>query len=364
MINNLFINIILLIAFTFTMGHVLKDISKTIINTFYCKALVGISGGLLGILLIIYSINIDGTKTLIDLRVFAIMIISCIDGIMATVISGVIIILYRTLHYGISISSIIAMLQMLLYIVIFYIIDKNIKTELDKWVSKSLMVLIIIIPTTYYLLSNLENIWIIIAQFSFVIVIVSIIEYFLLDYVQNSNELYLRYKRESAKDFLTGLSNARTFNIILKTLTKRVIETNKQLSCLMIDIDNFKKINDTFGHSAGDRVLKELAPILKKNCRTFDIVSRLGGEEFCILLFDCSKNKTFEIAWRINKVVEKHKFVIGENKFLDVTVSIGVAVYPETTSKLKDIKEEADKALYKAKRSGRNKVCCANNCID
>lgn len=83
----------------------------------------------------------------------------------------------------------------------------------------------------------------------------------------------------------------------------------------MIDIDYFKKINDTYGHSIGDIVLKELALIIKKNCIVFDVAARIGGEEFCVLLFDCPKDQTFEIASRINKAVQIYKFLIEEDKF-------------------------------------------------
>ena len=172
------------------------------------------------------------------------------------------------------------------------------------------------------------------------------------------------YKKDSIKDFLTGLYNTRQFDKILNLSFERVLENKEKLSCLMIDIDNFKKVNDTYGHAIGDIVLKELAQILKNNCRVFDVVGRIGGEEFCALLLNCPKDQTSEIALRINNAVEKHEFNISENKFINITVSIGVAIYPDTTSNLEDIKEKADIALYKAKQSGRNRVCNSEICIN
>ena len=145
MINDLFINIILLIAITLIIGHALKDISEKFINTFYGKILLGVSGGLFGILFIIYSIHVEGTTILIDLRVFAIMMASYLGGIIPTIVSGIIIGLYRIVHYGINISSIIATLDILLYIICFYIIDKKTKVELNRWFLKTLISLIIII---------------------------------------------------------------------------------------------------------------------------------------------------------------------------------------------------------------------------
>ena len=354
MISDLFINIILVIAITLIIGHALKDISEKFINTFYGKILLGVSGGIFGILLIIYSIHVEGITILMDLRVFAIMTASYLGGIIPTIVAGIIIGLYSIVHYGISISSIIATLDILLYIICFYLIDKKTKVELNRWLLKTLISLIIILMS-FYLLRNVENVQMICLLVCFVIV--GFVEYFILDYVRKSNELYRGYKKDSTKDFLTGLCNRRQFDNMFNITLKRVAENNEKLSCLMIDIDNFKKINDTYGHSIGDIVLKELALILKKNCRVFDILGRIGGEEFCVLLYSCHKDQTYEIALRINKIVATHKFPIEENKFINITVSIGVAIYPYTTSKLDYIKEDADRALYNAKNSGRNKVC-------
>ena len=357
MINDLFINILLLISFTFIAGHILKDIPNDNMNSIYGKILLGISGGIMGIVMMIYTIEVKDTSTLLDLRVFAMMMVSYIGGVISTIVSGIIIGIYRTLNFGISVASIIAVIQILLYIVCFYIVDKKVKLEWKKWFIKSLISLVILISGFYYLLRNVENVGIILLEFSLVIVFAGTLEYFLIDYVKNSNELYRMYKKDSTKDFLTGLYNTRQFDKMLNLAFERTLENKEKLSCLMIDIDHFKKVNDTYGHAIGDLVLKELGQILKKNTRLFDVVGRIGGEEFCILLFDCSKDQTFEIARGINKAVQNHKFKIGDNEFINITVSIGVAIYPDTTSNIEDIKEKADMALYKAKHSGRNKVC-------
>ncbi|WP_246599364.1 GGDEF domain-containing protein [Clostridium lacusfryxellense] len=363
MINDLFINTILLIAITFIGGHILKEIPKIMVSTLYGRILLGLCGGLMGILLMIYAIEVNGTTTILDLRVFAIMIVSYIGGIVPTIVSGIIIGGYRTVKYGINISSIAAIIQIILYIIFFHIVDIKIKSECKKWVTKTLISLIILIPTFYYLLRNLGNAEIICFGLSLLIIFTSIVEYLLLNYVHKSNELYRVYKKESTKDFLTGLYNTRQFDKILNLAFERVLMNKEKLSCLMIDIDHFKKVNDTYGHATGDRVLKELAYVLRKNCREFDIVGRVGGEEFCILLLDCPKEQTFEIALRINDAVEKHKYTIGQNKFINITVSIGVAMYPDETLNLHSIKETADMDLYKAKQNGRNRVYHRGICI-
>jgi diguanylate cyclase len=356
-INDLFINILLLVSITFVSGHILKDISEDFIKTVCGKLLLGLCGGLAGILLMIYSIEVSGTATLLDLRIFSIMMVSYLGGSIPTIVAGIIIGIYRAAHFGINTASIIAAIQIVLYVITFYMIDKRVKKQWKKWAFKTLSCLLILISAFIYLLRNVENVYIILLQFSLVVVFTSALVYLLLEYVMSSNELYRMYKKDSSKDFLTGLCNTRQFDAVINSAFKRVSENGEKLACLMIDIDHFKKINDTYGHSAGDLVLQQLSSVLVKNCRSFDVVARIGGEEFCVLLFDCPKDRAFEIGVRINKAVEKNSFNIGDVGAINITVSVGVAVYPDTTDNLEGIKEKADSALYNAKRSGRNRVC-------
>lgn len=128
----------------------------------------------------------------------------------------------------------------------------------------------------------------------------------------------------------------------------------------MIDIDFFKKVNDTYGHAEGDAVLRELGKILLKSCRSYDIVSRNGGEEFTILLLDCPEIQALQIAERVRYSVETHPFIMTNETQINITVSIGVSSYPEATNKIEKLLELADETLYIAKRTGRNKVCSSN----
>ncbi len=125
----------------------------------------------------------------------------------------------------------------------------------------------------------------------------------------------------------------------------------------MVDIDFFKKVNDTYGHIEGDIVLKELGLILSENCRHFDEVSRIGGEEFSVLLPDCAYPRAMQIAERIKDAVKIHTFTLSTGVKIHITISIGVASYPETIQDIEKLMEKADTALYAAKRSGRNRVC-------
>ena len=125
----------------------------------------------------------------------------------------------------------------------------------------------------------------------------------------------------------------------------------------MIDIDFFKKINDTYGHLIGDCVLQQLARILKKNFRTTDCVARYGGEEFAIVMPYAPLNKACRKLEGLRKQVEEFTFCKKEGLNLKVTISIGVYEYKKGMS-VKELIEKADENLYAAKRSGRNRVVC------
>lgn len=360
MINDLFMNALLLISVTFVGGHILKDISKDSINTIYGKILLGIGGGFVGILLMIYTIKIDGTTTIIDLRNFALIIVSYMGGTIPAVITGIIIGLYRTLYFGISESSIMVVFQIILYIICFDIIDNKFRFDWKNWFMKTLSMLIILLSVLTYLLKDIENFQVILFMFFIVNIFFSILEYSLLSYVKNSNELYRIYKKDSTMDFLTGLNNVRKFESLFDGIIKKTKEKGEELSLLMIDIDFFKKVNDTYGHAEGDIVLRELGKILLKNCRSFDIVSRNGGEEFTVLLINCPKIQALQIAERIRFSVETHPFILTNKTQININVSIGVVNYPKDTYEIENLLELADMALYTAKHTGRNKVCSAD----
>jgi diguanylate cyclase len=153
------------------------------------------------------------------------------------------------------------------------------------------------------------------------------------------------------------LYNFRQFDLLFDSQIKIAKESTEQLSVLAIEIDHFKKVNDKYGHPDGDKVLQKLGLTLKITTRHFDIVGRCGGEEFRILLLDCPNQRAIQIAERIRLTVENEKFPISNERFINITISIGVSSFPETTCDINALLEDADHALYEAKRSGRNRVC-------
>jgi len=160
----------------------------------------------------------------------------------------------------------------------------------------------------------------------------------------------------SVKDAKTGLYNHNFFVSRVNEEMARCRRTRKSCSLIVLDIDHFKKFNDTYGHLAGDEVIIKLADTLKHSVREEDILSRFGGEEFTVLLPETGRQDAVVVGERIRRAVENLS-VQWEDKFLKVTVSLGISTY-DWVEKLseKTIFERADEALYKSKHNGRNQV--------
>ena len=127
-------------------------------------------------------------------------------------------------------------------------------------------------------------------------------------------------------------------------------------SLIMIDIDFFKKFNDTYGHQSGDCVLKQVANILKRNSRTSDIACRYGGEEMSIILTNTNNKDAITTAEKICNTVRESDFILANNEKVKVTISVGVASVNDSIEKTQQLIEYCDKCLYKAKENGRNQV--------
>ncbi|MFQ5701233.1 MAG: diguanylate cyclase [Acidobacteriota bacterium] len=171
--------------------------------------------------------------------------------------------------------------------------------------------------------------------------------------VRNAEEAV---RHASLTDELTGLYNRRTLQQRLEEELHRAIRYSCNLSCIMLDIDHFKKINDTHGHPAGDSVLVQIAEILRRHVRKSDLAVRYGGEEFLLVLFGNDKSGCMRVAERVRADVESHGFEF-DGTSIRVTISSGVATFPDDGVKTaEDLVACADSALYEAKTSGRNVV--------
>lgn len=174
-----------------------------------------------------------------------------------------------------------------------------------------------------------------------------------------------RLKRQGLTDTLTAINNRRFFDQRLKEETEAAGRSGQPLSCMLLDVDHFKRVNDTYGHQVGDLVLREVAAIIRAQLRGSDVLSRYGGEEFSALLAHTDTEEAEEVAERIRRSVAERVFKVPEFEAFNVTISIGVATLRSApNSKLAkgvgdNLIGQADRVLYDAKAGGRNQVRCA-----
>lgn len=169
--------------------------------------------------------------------------------------------------------------------------------------------------------------------------------------------LYVKSQQEALRDSLTGVFNRRFFEMQFEREFKLAQRKNATFAVLMVDFDNFKKINDNHSHLVGDRVLRQAAVALRNSLRAFDTLARYGGEEFVVILPQVSEDDAYLVGERLRQKIEDMEIADVPR----VTVSIGIAVYPYSATNMTDLMKTADKALYRAKREGRNRVCLANS---
>jgi diguanylate cyclase (GGDEF)-like protein len=171
-------------------------------------------------------------------------------------------------------------------------------------------------------------------------------------------KLFQETRRLAITDGLTGLYNRRYFYRHLSIEIARSKRYKTPFSLMMFDIDNFKEINDSYGHQAGDDVLMRLADVLRVQSRETDIIVRYGGEEFLIILPNTSEDEAFALANRIKNIVRKRNFSTEKDNGIYITLSGGIASYPKHAIEEKTLLNAADNALYCAKASGKNKIMC------
>jgi diguanylate cyclase (GGDEF)-like protein/PAS domain S-box-containing protein len=167
-------------------------------------------------------------------------------------------------------------------------------------------------------------------------------------------------REQSVRDHLTGLFNRRFMEETLERELLRASRTGLSLGIMMLDVDDFKRFNDTWGHAAGDAVLRELGTLLLGHFRGEDIACRYGGDEFVIILLDASLEKTRERANRLCEHTRRLKTHFKGQTFEMITFSVGVAVFPQNGSTSAEILKAADTALYLAKHEGRGRVVVAS----
>ena len=165
-----------------------------------------------------------------------------------------------------------------------------------------------------------------------------------------------KLKDTSLRDGMTGLYNRRFLEEFIDKVMSQALRDKNTYSILMLDVDFFKMVNDTYGHDAGDKVITILAKILQENIRESDLAIRYGGEEFIIMLHNANDEGTLKVANKIHSDFGNYIFDISTNETIQKTVSIGISKFPTDGDSIWKCIKYADTALYRAKNTGRDKI--------
>jgi methyl-accepting chemotaxis protein len=209
-------------------------------------------------------------------------------------------------------------------------------SEEEKFVYKivflAIFIILLTISVAYYLISN-----------------------FIIEPFENLNNEKIHFQEISQIDYLTNVLNRRAFFDEAEQYFAYAHRNNLTVALLMMDIDHFKDVNDTYGHEAGDKVLKKVASIVKSSIRKEDLFGRIGGEEFCVSLLNTDMARVKNVA---NKIVNaiRESSVIYEDKEIKFTLSIGIYIVSDYSEEFREALNKSDNALYKAKKEGRNKI--------
>lgn len=360
MFKDLVINSSLLISSIYLIDLLLHQPHVQKLKPLYIQLAAGVLSGALGIVMMVFAIRI-GSETIIDLRHLATLHAAMSGGMPGALAASAVMTAGR---FGINHATPInpsALYGTLGIVTTGVICGLQTRCTLgpwNKWLVMIMSCLAVYTSILVGLLPPLQVARILVHYWAFTFLAGAVTHSFAM-YLKRTREIHKQLEEYSTTDFLTGLTNVRQFRTKLDELIRRADKHGVQLSLIVMDVDHFKTINDTYGHTAGDEVLMELSAVLKDCCRSYDVISRNGGEEFSVLLPDCPLEKALDIAESIRRRVEEGLFPLSEGRSLSVTVSAGVSTYPDRAADAASLYVSADKALYRAKREGRNKVCAS-----
>lgn len=351
MFRDLFVNMTIILSFIFVGAQLLRD--KPLKEGFavWQKCVVGIFTGILGVLLMHFGVYIE--DSLLDLRYLAVILAVIIGGPIASSITVAIILITRLLFTDYSLASELACYTIIVTGIGIVFIWRMKISIFTKWIWFNVYSLSILILPLYILFKDIY----VVALYLVCCIVAAYVTFVSASYVLQSNELFQTMKHYATIDALTNLGNVRQFDFEMNRHIGSKHMKNDSLCLLLIDIDHFKYVNDTYGHPAGDEVLKQLGRILLENAPFPNLVFRKGGEEFALLL--PKKRVAFgtRIGEQIRLAVEKHSFQLQNGEKIKITVSVGLSEYKKSPEQFI---QSADDALYYSKRNGRNKVSSAS----
>ncbi|MGW5952919.1 diguanylate cyclase [Bacillus mycoides] len=351
MFRDLFVNMTIILSFIFVGGQLLRD--KPLKEGFavWQKCVVGIFTGILGVLLMHFGVHIE--DSLLDLRYLAVILAVIIGGPIASSITVAIILITRLLFTDYSLASELACYTIIVTGMGIVFIWRMKISIFTKWIWLNVYSLSILILPLSILFKDVS----VVVLYFVCSIVAGYITFVSASYVLQSNELFQTMRHYATIDALTNLGNVRQFDLEMNRHIGNKHMKNDSLCLLLIDIDHFKYVNDTYGHPAGDEVLKQVGRILFENAPFQNLVFRKGGEEFALLLPKKGLAFGTRIGEQIRLAVEKHSFQLQNGEKIKITVSVGLSDYKKSPEQFI---QSADDALYYSKRNGRNKVSSAS----
>ncbi|PKR77139.1 GGDEF domain-containing protein [Halalkalibacillus sediminis] len=358
MLSDLLVNVSILMTFIFVWHQLFRKSPLKLHSPLWIKLSDGILAGLLGIILMHYSIATNDI-TILDLRHVPVAIVAFFGGIVPSLIAAGVISIGRYM-IDINFSSHVALFMMFFIGLGAGILSKYLTLGVWKKWTVILLYTQLIFSIALYIVSPIYS-NVLYAAFLHVIctVVGGMLAFYFTLYIRKSSELFFKYREFSRIDYLTGLYNVRTFYHYYDECLKNARDNEVPCILVMMDIDHFKKINDTHGHKAGDEILKQLADIFKDNLGNEATISRNGGEEFSIIYCGKKIDQVIDITENLRKKVEHHPFKLNKTDHIQLTISIGIAQYDREMNSDDALYQEADNALYRAKEQGRNHTVVA-----
>lgn len=357
-LTDIILNIIANISILTTASYLfVKLIPKKKLYTLNIKQtlpMIGIAS-LTSFLLMLFAVDLP-KGAIIDLRQIVLVLLVYYVGPTVAIPTSIFIAGLRLL-LGVNIAS---SRTAIMYILLGLILPVVCKKLVKKFNNRYNILLILnaicvftIAATSYFIYDSLLVYGLIYSSFFVLSSVVVILVAVFIEDLLNSLTLYLNEKEHAKMDFLTGLFNMRAFNKKWQTIQEdKIIETT---ALMMIDIDHFKWINDNYGHENGNFILRQLATILKVGAPDNELVYRVGGEEFCLILNNLPYTVQKRIAENIRSRVAGKEFLLEDGSIIQLTVSIGLAASDQHKD-MKKLFRLADRCLYMAKNQGRNKV--------
>lgn len=351
MLRDLFVNTTIILSFIFVGGQILRDRPLKEEFSLWQKCVVGMLTGILSVLLMHFGVHIE--DIMMDLRYLAVILAIIIGGPIASSITVTIILITRLFFTEYSLASELACYSIVLIGVGVVFIWRMKASIFTRWIWFNVYSLSILVVPLSILFKDMS----IVALYVVCSSVAAYITFISANYVLQSNELFQTMRQYATIDALTGLGNVRQFDLEMNRHIGSKRMKNDSLCLLLIDIDHFKCVNDTYGHPAGDEVLKQIGCILREISPFPDLSFRKGGEEFALLIPKKGLAYGMRTGEQVRTVVENHSFQLLNGTKIKITVSVGISVYEESPEQFI---QAADDALYYSKRNGRNQVSSAS----